>query len=78
MWAINSLEIKPGDILTAEIIACKDAINNYNSNITLRWIRGHNDSTGNEYADMLAKDGAMRGTSFSVPVSMCQSKMLLG
>ncbi|QQP48717.1 Hypothetical protein FKW44_009116 [Caligus rogercresseyi] len=35
--------------------------------------RGHNDNTGNEFADALATDGARRGSPVSVPVSLCQS-----
>ncbi|QQP31454.1 Hypothetical protein FKW44_025063 [Caligus rogercresseyi] len=40
-----------------------------------RWIKGHDNNTGNEYNDALAKDGARRGTPVSVPISMRQTKM---
>ncbi|QQP35021.1 Putative i-11 aae, partial [Caligus rogercresseyi] len=57
-----------------EIIGCKNALNSSACSITIGWIGGHDDNTGNEFADALAKDGARRGTPVSVLISLCQTK----
>ncbi|QQP41397.1 Hypothetical protein FKW44_015752, partial [Caligus rogercresseyi] len=63
--AINSLEMKQGDLVSEEIIGCKNALNSSACSITIGWIRGHDDNTGNEFAESLAKDRARRGTPVS-------------
>ena len=39
-------------------MACKDLITAlHQHNITIKWVKGHNNNTGNEYADYLANNG---------------------
>ncbi|QQP51407.1 Putative loa-9 aae, partial [Caligus rogercresseyi] len=74
--AIYSLNMRPGELTSAEIIACKNSLSRSTCKITVGWIKGHDNNSGNEYADDLVKEGARRGTPVSVPISMRQTKML--
>ncbi|QQP52878.1 Hypothetical protein FKW44_005157 [Caligus rogercresseyi] len=40
-----------------------------------RMDKGHDNNSGNDYADALAKDSDRRGTPVSVPISLRQTKM---
>ena len=63
---------------TSSIVAeCKDLLfsvnTNLNTQVRLFWVRGHNNNTGNELADALAKEGAcstFTGPSPIIPVSL--------
>ena len=60
--------------LVLEIIKLIRELSNANSKITIEWLRGHADNTGNELADMLAKTGTednigLIGPQPTIPIS---------
>jgi len=74
---LNSLENSMVKSLTVK--NCKLSLQKLGSdhNLTVQWIKGHDDATGNEAADALAKRGASKGTPCHVqePVASINTKI---
>ena len=84
LHAVNQLRTN-----NKSVIECKNAISslhkatntiNTNSNVMLKWIKGHSNITGNEFADHLAKEATLftnNGPQPSFPFEECIFKQRL-
>ncbi len=52
------------DIVTKEIMTMLKDLNE-RTQTEVKWIKGHNNNTGNELADMIAKEGAMEASKIN-------------
>jgi len=63
---VTSKLVRDAKLLLAEV--------SQDNRIDIRWVRGHDDNTGNELADTFAKEAALRGILLNIPAPLIALK----